>query len=98
MSFISGHNRHPLHGVGKSWNRTDCERLIHRLILTGYLKEELIITRDDIANSYLRVGPKAQEFLSNPNAKVCRYFKSAFLKYLVIKYLFNYFYTGVEAR
>ena len=70
MVIFSGHNRHPLHGMGKSWDRNDCGRLLHRLVLTGHLKEELIITRDDIANSYLRIGPKAAQFMTDVNAKV----------------------------
>ncbi|KAA0194506.1 hypothetical protein HAZT_HAZT005099 [Hyalella azteca] len=66
----NGHQRQPLHGLGKSWQRNDCERLLHRLVLLGYLREELVVTRDDIANAYLRLGPKAQAFLADRNAKV----------------------------
>ncbi|XP_018016782.1 uncharacterized protein LOC108673454 [Hyalella azteca] len=66
----NGHQRQPLHGLGKSWQRNDCERLLHRLVLLGYLREELVVTRDDIANAYLRLGPKAQAFLADRNAKL----------------------------
>ncbi|KAK8726686.1 hypothetical protein OTU49_009995 [Cherax quadricarinatus] len=65
----SGHNRHSLHGIGKSWTRNDAERLFRRLVLEGYLQEEMVVIRDEMACAYLRPGSKCQEFLSNPNMK-----------------------------
>ena len=56
--------------MGKSWNRTDCERLLHKLVLEGYLTEELVVNKEDIALAYARPGPKADEFISNLNIKV----------------------------
>ena len=43
------------HGYLKPWDRNDVERLFHRLILDGYLKEEIIISYK-IPPSYLRLG------------------------------------------
>lgn len=68
--IFSGHNRHPLHGIGKSWSRGEVERLFRRLVLESYLQEDMVITRDEMAFAYLRPGSKCQEFLSNANAKV----------------------------
>ncbi|XP_042866090.1 Bloom syndrome protein homolog isoform X3 [Penaeus japonicus] len=65
----NGHNRHPLHGIGKSWSRGEVERLFRRLVLESYLQEDMVITRDEMAFAYLRPGSKCQEFLSNANAK-----------------------------
>ncbi|XP_066947324.1 recQ-like DNA helicase blm-1 [Macrobrachium rosenbergii] len=65
----NGHNRHPLHGMGKSWTRSDCERLLRRLVLEGYMKEEMVVARDEMAFAYLRPGPKCQQFLTNRTAK-----------------------------
>ncbi|XP_071549733.1 recQ-like DNA helicase Blm [Panulirus ornatus] len=64
-----GHNRHPLHGTGKSWARNDAERLFRRLILDGCLQEDLVVAKDDMAFAYMRPGPKCKEFLSNPTSK-----------------------------
>ncbi|XP_076043264.1 Bloom syndrome helicase isoform X2 [Oratosquilla oratoria] len=62
--MTNGHNRHPLHGVGKTWSRTDSERLMRKLVLEGYLKEDLIVNQNEIALAYVRVGHMAQELLS----------------------------------
>ncbi|XP_047475252.1 Bloom syndrome protein homolog isoform X2 [Penaeus chinensis] len=65
----NGHNRHPLHGMGKSWARSEGERLFRRLVLESYLQEDMVITRDEMACAYLRPGTKCQQFLSNASAK-----------------------------
>ncbi|XP_069186238.1 recQ-like DNA helicase BLM isoform X1 [Procambarus clarkii] len=65
----SGHNRHSLHGKGKSWSRNDAERLFRRLVLEGYLQEDMVVIRDEMTCAYLRSGSKSEQFLSNPNAK-----------------------------
>lgn len=65
----NGHNRHPLHGIGKSWSRNEVERLFRRLVLESYLQEDMVITRDEMAFAYLRPGTKCQQFLNNASAK-----------------------------
>ncbi|RXG58489.1 Bloom syndrome protein-like [Armadillidium vulgare] len=65
-----GHNNNPLHGAGRGWSRNDAERLGRRLVLEGYLMEELVLNRDDIANAYVRPGEKSSQFLNDPNAKI----------------------------
>ncbi|XP_068228588.1 recQ-like DNA helicase Blm [Palaemon carinicauda] len=65
----NGHNRHPLHGMGKSWTRNDCERLLRRLVLESYLKEEMVVARDEMAFAYVRPGPKSHQFLNDRTAK-----------------------------
>lgn len=56
-------------GRGLNWDRLDVERLIHKLILEGYLREEMIASKSDIMNAYIRIGPKA-ESLFNGLSKV----------------------------
>lgn len=68
--IFTGHNRHPLHGIGKSWSRNEVERLFRRLVLESYLQEDMVITRDEMAFAYLRPGTKCQQFLNNASAKV----------------------------
>ncbi|XP_057371792.1 recQ-like DNA helicase Blm [Daphnia carinata] len=56
-----GHNKHSLHGRGKSWQRNDIERLMRTMVMQHYLDEELFISRDEVAVAYLRVGSKAPD-------------------------------------
>lgn len=52
-----------LHGRGKQWDRFDAERLMHKLVLEGYLREEMIASKVDIINAFVRVGPEAEKLL-----------------------------------
>ncbi|KAK4316622.1 hypothetical protein Pmani_012240 [Petrolisthes manimaculis] len=66
----NGHNRHPLHGLGKSWTRSDAERLLRRMVLSGLLQEEMVVVgREEMAFAYLRLGAKSRQFLDDPSAK-----------------------------
>lgn len=58
----SGQNNSKYHGHMKQWERNDIQRIIHKLILDGYLREEIMINRD-IAQAYVRVGPKVEELM-----------------------------------
>lgn len=60
----SGHNRSKYHAMLKDWSRTDVHRLLHKLVLDEYLKEELIFTRD-IPQAYLKIGPKIEKLMKN---------------------------------
>ncbi|KAI5704649.1 hypothetical protein M8J75_007572 [Diaphorina citri] len=59
------HDKLPLHGKGKSWDRVDIERLIHKLTLEGYLVDELVTNQLEIVNAYIKIGPKAHLLLNN---------------------------------
>lgn len=52
-----------LHGRGKNWDRFDAERLMHKLVLEGYLREEMIASKVDIINAFVRAGPEAEKLL-----------------------------------
>ncbi|CAG7728181.1 unnamed protein product [Allacma fusca] len=58
------HDKVRLHGRGKSWSRSDTERLLRKLVIDDILREELIVTKDDIALSYARVGPKGADVMN----------------------------------
>lgn len=64
-----GHQHSNIFGCGIHWDRHDVERLMHKLILEGYLKEEMIAYKSDIMNAYIRIGPKA-EILMDGHIKV----------------------------
>lgn len=63
MYFYSDHDKLKLHGRGKMWDRFDVERLMHKLVLEGYLKEEMVASKVDIINAFVRVGPEADKLL-----------------------------------
>ncbi|KAL1474818.1 hypothetical protein MTO96_020463 [Rhipicephalus appendiculatus] len=56
----------PLHGRGKTYQRNDANRLVRRLVLDGYLKEEITMNYLEMAMSYLRPGAKLPQLLSGP--------------------------------
>jgi len=68
------HNKLKLHGRGKHWDRFDVERLMHKLVLEGYLREEMIASKVDIINAFIRVGPEAEKLLGG-KVKVSNFFK-----------------------
>lgn len=59
-----GHQRSNLFGCGLHWDKHNIERLIHKLILEGYLKEEMVSSKSDIMNAYIRIGPEAEKLLN----------------------------------
>ena len=38
----------------------DCHRIIRQLVLRGYLREDLVVSKDGMAVGYVKPGPKAQ--------------------------------------
>lgn len=61
--FLTDHDKLSIHGRGKHWDRYDVERLMHKLVLEGYLREELVTSTLDIINAFVRVGPEAEKLL-----------------------------------
>ncbi|KAF0766088.1 Uncharacterized protein FWK35_00001987 [Aphis craccivora] len=61
---LHGHEYSNIFGKGLHWDKHDIERLIHKLILEGYLCEEMVAFKSDIMNAYIRIGPKAETLLA----------------------------------
>ncbi|XP_052867460.1 recQ-like DNA helicase Blm [Anopheles cruzii] len=57
------HDRTPYHGKLKSWERCDIQRLLRKLVLEDYLKEDLIFS-NDIPQAYLRIGSKIEKLVT----------------------------------
>lgn len=51
------HNKSEYHGIMADWSKNDIQRLLHKMVLDEYLREELIFIRE-IPQAYLRIGPK----------------------------------------
>ncbi|XP_029163076.1 Bloom syndrome protein homolog isoform X2 [Nylanderia fulva] len=64
-----GLTTHPLYGRGKSWNKTNIERLLHYMVLQEYLQENMYIN-NEIACAYLKIGPKASQLMTRKDVKV----------------------------
>ncbi|ALC47068.1 mus309 [Drosophila busckii] len=50
-----GHNKTVHHGALKDWDKSDVQRLLRHMVIKGYLKEDLIFTKD-IPQAYLYLG------------------------------------------
>ncbi|CAL7945068.1 unnamed protein product [Xylocopa violacea] len=72
----SGLTKLPIYGLGRSWNRGDIERLLHHMVLKDYLQEQMYIN-NEIACAYIKVGPNANELMTNKNVKVLIPMKSS---------------------
>ncbi|XP_026682912.1 Bloom syndrome protein homolog [Diaphorina citri] len=75
-----GHDKLPLHGKGKSWDRVDIERLIHKLTLEGYLVDELVTNQLEIVNAYIKI--KKDFYWTLESDRILRF---------TILYVFDYF-------
>ncbi|XP_023724702.1 Bloom syndrome protein homolog isoform X2 [Cryptotermes secundus] len=60
----SGHNKLSLYGRGKTWVRSDIERLLRKLTIEEFLMEDLVVTKDDITCAYIKVGTKGEDLIS----------------------------------
>ncbi|XP_058447528.1 recQ-like DNA helicase Blm [Malaya genurostris] len=63
----NNHHRSPYHGRLKSWDRSDIQRLMHKLVIEDYLKEDLIFS-NDIPQAYIKIGSKIEKLM---NREVC---------------------------
>uniref|UniRef100_A0A182M204 RecQ-like DNA helicase BLM n=1 Tax=Anopheles culicifacies TaxID=139723 RepID=A0A182M204_9DIPT len=59
----NGHNRTAYHGKLKAWDRCDIQRLLRKLVIEEYLKEDLIFS-NDIPQAYLRIGTKIEALVN----------------------------------
>lgn len=64
----SGHNRSSFHGCLKDWEKSDIQRIIHKLIIENFIREEIVVIKD-IPQSYIKIGSKAGDLMSR-GAKV----------------------------
>lgn len=64
----SRHDQSEHYGILKTWTRGDIQRLLHKMVIEEYLKEDLIFIRD-IPQAYLKIGPKI-DLLVKGNIKI----------------------------
>lgn len=56
------HNRSEFYSIMSDWSKNDIQRILHKMVLDEYLREELIFIRE-IPQAYLRIGPKINELV-----------------------------------
>lgn len=54
-----GHHKTAHHGIFKDWDKSDIQRLLRKMVLEGYLREDLIFS-NDIPQAYIYLGPRVQ--------------------------------------
>uniref|UniRef100_A0A8D8LAU0 RecQ-like DNA helicase BLM n=1 Tax=Culex pipiens TaxID=7175 RepID=A0A8D8LAU0_CULPI len=59
----NGHNRTAYHGRLKAWDRSDIQRLMHKLVIEDYLKEDLIFS-NDIPQAYIKIGSRIEKLMN----------------------------------
>jgi hypothetical protein len=67
--LLLGHDKLSIHGKAEGWDRTDVERVMHKMLADNFLYEEFMITREDMSAAYLRIGPDCQRVFTLD--KVC---------------------------
>jgi hypothetical protein len=61
-----GHtNRKQCFGFLKDWSETDVQRLLHHLVIEGYLAEDIHRYQGKYSFSYIRLGPWAELLTTN---------------------------------
>ena len=53
----------PQPGPAPSKLAYSCCRIVRMLVIEGYLWEDMVVTRDQMATAYLRLGNRAQNLL-----------------------------------
>lgn len=59
------HDRHSIHGRGKSYVTQDATRLLRKLVIDQILVEELVVTAMDHTVCYVKLGPRAKDVVEN---------------------------------
>ncbi len=66
-----GHDQISIHNMLSSYKKNDIERIIRKLVYSNYLREDVqIIQSADTVASYIKIGPKYNELMSNPSMKI----------------------------
>lgn len=65
----SEHDRHKHFGLLKSWAQSDIHRLLHKMVLDDFLKEQLVFCKD-IPQAYLKLGNKVDLLMSSNTSKI----------------------------
>uniref|UniRef100_A0A0K8WKZ0 RecQ-like DNA helicase BLM n=3 Tax=Bactrocera latifrons TaxID=174628 RepID=A0A0K8WKZ0_BACLA len=59
-----GHDKTAHHAIFKDWDKSDIQRLLRKMVLEGYLREDLIFS-NDIPQAYIYLGPKVQVLMQD---------------------------------
>ena len=66
-----GHQRLEMHAKLAQYKKNDIERILRKLIFSGYLKEEVkILSHTDTVATYIKLGPKSSVLLNSSSANL----------------------------
>ena len=66
----TGWDSDPLYGKATHLTALEANRIIKKLILEGFLWEELVVNKDCGASAYLKLGPKATKLLAGEAGRI----------------------------
>ena len=66
----SGWDSDPLYGKATHLTALEANRILKKLILEGFLWEELVVNKDCGASAYLKLGPKAPKLFSGEAGRI----------------------------
>ena len=66
----TGWDSDPLYGKATHLTALEANRILKKLIMEGFLWEELVINKDCGASAYLKLGPKANKLLSGEAGRI----------------------------
>ena len=66
----TGWNSDPLYGKATHLTALEANRIIKKLILEGFIWEELVVNKDCGASAYLKLGPKANRLLTGEAGRI----------------------------
>ncbi|XP_062561250.1 recQ-like DNA helicase Blm isoform X2 [Armigeres subalbatus] len=59
----NNHHKTQYHGRLRSWEKNDIQRLIHKLVIEDYLKEDIIFSKG-IPQAYIKIGSKIEKLMN----------------------------------
>ena len=62
-------NSDPLYNSAGRFNATDCGRILKKLVIEGFLWEDMVVSKDGMAMAYVKLGPRAN-LISNGGQKI----------------------------
>ena len=66
----TGWDSDPLYGKATHLTALEANRILKKLILEGFLWEELVVNKDCGASAYLKLGPKAPKLFSGEAGRI----------------------------
>uniref|UniRef100_A0A0K2SVZ2 RecQ-like DNA helicase BLM n=1 Tax=Lepeophtheirus salmonis TaxID=72036 RepID=A0A0K2SVZ2_LEPSM len=57
----------PAYNTAKQMGLSDCNRIVRKLVLEGYLWEDLVVSKEGVAMAYVKIGPNSNKIINGQN-------------------------------